>query len=49
VKDMRAANEGSGDQPGVGGARVGKIEESLGSAVGCEGMVSEGQHKQHTQ
>jgi uncharacterized protein YjbJ (UPF0337 family) len=49
VKDMRAANEASGDQPGVGGARLGKVEESLGSAVGCEGMMSEGQHKQHTQ
>lgn len=49
MKDMRAANEASSAQPGVGGIRVGKMEESLGSAVGCEGMVSEGQQKQHTQ
>ena len=46
---MRAANEAGGDQPGVGGTRLGKVEESLGSAVGCEGMVSERQQKQHTQ
>lgn len=44
---MRAANETSAEQQGMGGPRVGKLEESLGSAVGCEGMVSEGQMKQH--
>jgi len=49
VKDMQTAKEVSGDQPGVGGTRLGKMEESLGSAVGCEGIVSEGQQKQHTQ
>ena len=42
---MRAANTGEG----VGRARVGKMAESLGSAVGCEGMVEEGQNKQSTQ
>jgi len=46
---MRAANETSANEPGVGGARVGKLEQSLGSAVGCEGMVSEGEKKQHAQ
>jgi len=47
VRDMKAASEASGDQQGVGGPRVEKLEESLRSAVGCEGMVSEGQVKQH--
>ena len=46
---MRAASDASSDQPGVGGPRVGKVEESLGNAVGCEGMVSAGQQKQHAQ
>jgi hypothetical protein len=46
---MRAASDAGADQPGVGGPRVGKVEESIGNAVGCEGMVSEGQQKQHTQ
>jgi len=45
-RDMRAANEASGDQPGMGGPQVGKLEESLGSAVGCKGMVSEDQTRQ---
>jgi len=44
---MRSAREASGDEPGVGGPKVGKVEESLGNAVGCEGMVSDGQKKQH--
>ena len=47
VKEMRTAREASGDEPGLGGLRVGRVEESLGNAVGCEGMVSDGQHKQH--
>jgi hypothetical protein len=42
--EMRAANTGDG----VGGARVGKVEESVGSAVGCEGMVEDGKNKQST-
>lgn len=48
VKEMRAANDASGE-PAVGGRRLGNLEESLGNAVGCEGMVSEGEKKQHTQ
>ena len=44
-KDMREAQDATGDQAGVGGARFGKAEESLGSAVGCQWMVLEGQHK----
>jgi hypothetical protein len=43
---MRAANEASGEESGVGDSRVGKLEQSLGNALGCEGMVSEGEKKQ---
>jgi len=49
VKDMRSANDASSSESGIGGAGVGKLEQSLGNAVGCEGMVTEGEKKQETQ
>lgn len=42
---MRAAKEQSQDQPGKN-ETVGKVEEKLGGAVGCEGMVGEGKDRQ---
>ncbi|KAL8671765.1 MAG: hypothetical protein Q9168_003736 [Polycauliona sp. 1 TL-2023] len=45
VAEMRAAKEQSQGEPGKSDT-VGKVEEKLGSAVGCEGMVGEGKERQ---
>ncbi|KAL8851318.1 MAG: hypothetical protein Q9221_003763 [Calogaya cf. arnoldii] len=45
VQEMRAAKEQSQGDPGKN-ETVGKVEEKLGSAVGCEGMVGEGKERQ---
>lgn len=45
VAEMRAAKAQSEGEPGKN-TTVGKVEEKLGSAVGCEGMVGEGKDRQ---
>ncbi|KAL8728261.1 MAG: hypothetical protein Q9166_005500 [cf. Caloplaca sp. 2 TL-2023] len=45
VAEMRAAKAQSEGEPGKNDT-VGKMEEKLGSAVGCEGMVGEGKERQ---
>ncbi|KAI4238570.1 MAG: hypothetical protein LQ349_001024 [Xanthoria aureola] len=45
VAEMRAAKEQSQAEPGKNDT-VGKMEEKLGGAVGCEGMVGEGKERQ---
>ncbi len=42
---MRAAKEQSQGEPAKNDT-MGKVEEKLGSAVGCEGMVGEGKERQ---
>lgn len=42
---MRAAKEQSAGQPAKS-ETMGKVEEKLGGAVGCEGMVDEGKERQ---
>ncbi|MCJ1355286.1 MAG: hypothetical protein MMC33_005277 [Icmadophila ericetorum] len=47
IDEMRAAKEnadasGTGSGLGTQNPTLGKIEKSVGSAVGCEGMVEEG-------
>lgn len=45
VAEMRAAKAQSEGEPAKN-TTVGKAEEKLGSAVGCEGMVGEGKDRQ---
>ncbi|KAL9007778.1 MAG: hypothetical protein Q9180_009581 [Flavoplaca navasiana] len=45
VAEMRAAKEQSQGEPAKNDT-MGKVEEKLGSAVGCEGMVGEGKERQ---
>ncbi|KAL9583015.1 MAG: hypothetical protein Q9212_002961 [Teloschistes hypoglaucus] len=45
VAEMRAAKAQSEGQPGKY-ETMGKVEEKLGGAVGCEGMVGEGKERQ---
>ncbi|KAI4131232.1 MAG: hypothetical protein LQ338_001325 [Usnochroma carphineum] len=45
VAEMRAAKEQSAGQPAKS-ETMGKVEEKLGGAVGCEGMVDEGKERQ---
>lgn len=45
VEEMRAAKAQSEGDPGKN-ETVGKMEEKLGGAVGCEGMVGEGKDRQ---
>ncbi|KAL8687676.1 MAG: hypothetical protein Q9218_006219 [Villophora microphyllina] len=45
VAEMRAAKAQSESHPGKN-ETVGMVEEKLGSAVGCEGMVGEGKERQ---
>ncbi|KAL9012923.1 MAG: hypothetical protein Q9180_009055 [Flavoplaca navasiana] len=45
VAEMRAAKEQSQGEPAKNDT-MGKVEEKLGSAVGCEGMVGEGKGRQ---
>ncbi|KAI4253671.1 MAG: hypothetical protein LQ352_003559 [Teloschistes flavicans] len=45
VAEMRAAKAQSEGQPGKN-ETMGKVEEKLGGAVGCEGMVGEGKERQ---
>ncbi|MCJ1308774.1 hypothetical protein MMC25_002428 [Agyrium rufum] len=42
VNEMRSAKEASGGLQDRGDTTMGKVEKSVGSAVGCEGMVEEG-------
>lgn len=44
VKEMRAAKEQS--EAATKNETVGKVEEMLGGATGCEGMVGEGRERQ---
>jgi hypothetical protein len=43
---MRAVRDAGDPEQGIGGPRVGRMETSLGNAVGCEGMVENGKAKQ---
>ncbi|KAI4197350.1 MAG: hypothetical protein LQ350_005971 [Teloschistes chrysophthalmus] len=45
VAEMRAAKAQSQGEPGKN-ETMGKVEEKLGGAVGCEGMVGEGKDRQ---
>ncbi|KAL8865241.1 MAG: hypothetical protein Q9198_009414 [Flavoplaca austrocitrina] len=45
VAEMRAAKEQSQGEPAKNDT-MGKVEEKLGSAVGCAGMVGEGKERQ---
>ncbi|KAI4145445.1 MAG: hypothetical protein L6R39_003797 [Caloplaca ligustica] len=45
VAEMRAAKAQNESHPGKN-ETVGKVEEKLGGAVGCEGMVDEGKGRQ---
>ncbi|KAL8977865.1 MAG: hypothetical protein Q9205_006420 [Flavoplaca limonia] len=45
VAEMRAAKEQSQGEPAKNDT-MGKVEEKLGSAVGCEGMVGAGKDRQ---
>ena len=42
---MRAAKAQSEKSPPAHNESVGKVEEKVGSAVGCEGMVEEGKER----
>ena len=49
VDEMRAAkaqNEAQGDTEVMKNEALGKVEQTLGSAAGCEGMVEEGGKRQ---
>ena len=48
IDEMRAAKEARDDQGGEisKNATLGKVEKSLGSATGCEGMEEEGTKRQ---
>ncbi|KAI4167736.1 MAG: hypothetical protein LQ343_006978 [Gyalolechia ehrenbergii] len=45
VEEMRAAKAQSEGDPAKN-ETMGKVEEKLGGAVGCEGMVGEGKERQ---
>ncbi|KAL8638267.1 MAG: hypothetical protein Q9228_004567 [Teloschistes exilis] len=45
IAEMRAAKAQSEGEPGKN-ETMGKVEEKLGGAVGCEGMVGEGKERQ---
>jgi hypothetical protein len=44
MKDAKAASDQSDSQP-MQSNILGKVEETLGSAVGCEGMEDEGKSR----
>ena len=45
VEEMRAAREASGGEPSKN-ETLGKVEKTLGSVTGCEGMEEEGAKRQ---